>query len=276
MNSDFNSNNFLYSEEPLNLHQNNNNNKNKNVKKEGKDNDNSTYMDFVDFDNVDFDITNLANGQNMNYTDSNPQKVFEQLMSKNNSSNTNFLNEFNDINMNNVDSIGSNMANIMPNLSANYSPIDGSNSSKSNVVNDDRKVANDFNFYMDQMMNQITASNTGRASGKLNRFEDVQALNAESNNNSFINELVDVFDDNMNITNDEPFIQQGLLTNIDVLRANDIHYWRNCLNYVENVKFGKSPDFTRSDFVKEQEKIKQMSAMRDSESDDYVKIPEDP
>mgnify|MGYP004703719459 FL=1 len=276
MNSDFNSNNFLYSEEPLNLHQNNNNNKNKNVKKEGKDNDNSTYMDFVDFDNVDFDITNLANGQNMNYTDSNQQKVFEQLMSKNNSSNTNFLNEFNDINMNNVDSIGSNMANIMPNLSANYSPIDGSNSSKSNVVNDDRKVANDFNFYMDQMMNQITASNTGRASGKLNRFEDVQALNAESNNNSFINELVDVFDDNMNITNDEPFIQQGLLTNIDVLRANDIHYWRNCLNYVENVKFGKSPDFTRSDFVKEQEKIKQMSAMRDSESDEYVKIPEDP
>ncbi|SGZ41366.1 uncharacterized protein HGUI_03567 [Hanseniaspora guilliermondii] len=264
MNSDFNTDQFLQSEEPLNI----NHNKDKNKKSDkNEDFDNfSSLMNFIDFDNVDFQLPNTNIGQDMKSTNSMQRIVFEQLMTKNSSNSSNHLNDGAnmDFDFSLIEKQGSNGF-------ENQLQDDESNINKLNSLN------NDFNLYMDDIMrvNALKTNTTNPVPVDSFLSEGTQLHKTESKNNNYINELVDVFDDHLNISSEEPVLQQELLKNINTLQANNIYYWKNCLKYVENAKFGKSPDFTRSDFVKEQENIKRTSLLRDSESDEYIKMPED-
>lgn len=261
MNSDFNAEQFLQSEEPLNI----NENKNKHNKSEKDDelNNFSNLMKYIDFDSVDFQTPVTNNGEDMKFTHSLQKKAFGQLMSKNSSNSSNPLNDL------------ANMDFVFPLIekqdfnNLENQPQEDASNNKLNSLN------NDFNLYMNDIMhdNYLKVSNTNHGESSLP--EGTQLNKTESKNNNYINELVDVFDDQLNISSEEPVLQQELLKNINTLQANNIYYWKNCLKYVENVKFGKPVDFTRSDFVKEQENIKRTSLLRDSESDEYIKMPED-
>lgn len=89
MNSDFNAEQFLQSEEPLNINQ----NKNKHNKSDKDDefNNFSSLMKYIDFDNVDFQTPMTNNGEDMKFTNSMQKKAFDQLMSKNSSNSSNLL-----------------------------------------------------------------------------------------------------------------------------------------------------------------------------------------
>lgn len=261
MNSDFNAEQFLQSEEPLNINQ----NKNKHNKSDKDDefNNFSSLMKYIDFDNVDFQTPMTNNGEDMKFTNSMQKKAFDQLMSKNSSNSSNPLNDL------------TNMDFVFP-LIEKQDVNNFENQLKEDVSNNKlNSLNNEFNLYMNDIMHDNAMKTSTTNPGESFLPEGTQLNKSESKNNNYINDLVDVFDDHLNLSSEEPVLQQELLKNINTLQANNIYYWKNCLKYVENVKFGKPLDFTRSDFVKEQENIKRTSLLRDSESDEYIKMPED-
>lgn len=64
------------------------------------------------------------------------------------------------------------------------------------------------------------------------------------------------------------------LSSLSTVAFNDQNYWRSCIAFVENVDFGKDVEFSKADFIREQDKIKETTTFGDTDYEDYVKVPE--
>lgn len=61
---------------------------------------------------------------------------------------------------------------------------------------------------------------------------------------------------------------------LNTVSANDQNYWRSCIAFVENVAFGKDPEFSKADFIREQDKVIETTTLGDTDYEDYIKVPE--